>query len=487
MPTVPKKSLIFALVLILAQFYAYLYQPCELRMAQAPNPFKLTQHPHLPHPPCALQLTETHLCSFFRVLRTVIAAMRNLSQTFRLAGCGKTSYNPLMDGVFIIFTLLSALRRGTPLGRAWRIFYQLHLSIPKTSFWIALCEQANLLTHHQQPSAFFHTWLGWPRDAQILHLFAAWETAPRNHQERLLRRRLRLRLEQGQPLLASDARLLPGLEALGITNQGNLTRLGKATLGLDGFPTPIPRPPWQLTDLTLVVSSCPNWLLLWQLEAFLMPMAPFTYRIDRNRACQPGQAEKLIEILETGLRAPLPGPLRARLLGQPSLQTSTGLVLEFSDPAELRLLRRSPALRSHFERLLSPRHVLVDEKTAPRLLKLLERRGIYTGSPLPILGEGLGGEGPGEARTHLPRAALLQPLGDHQPLLGFIQQSIRQQLAFDLLYHAPNGERPEIHRITPLLIEERGGYTYVIAYSHTRRGQRTYRLDRMEVPGTVRE
>ncbi len=398
-----------------------------------------------------------------------------------------------MDGVFIIFTLLSALRRGMAANQAWHVFHQMKLSIPKTSFWLALCEQANLLTNHQHPSVFFHAWLGWPHDAQILHLFSAWESAPRNRQERLLRRRMRLRLEQGQPLRASDSRLLPGLNALGLTNHGTLTRLGKAVLGLERFPTPAPRQPWQLAGCTLAVPSQPDWSLLWQLEAFLPPIAPYTYPINKNRACQPGQAEKLVEILETGLRAPLPGGLRARLLGQPSLQTSIGLVLEFSDPAHLRQLRRSPALRGHFERILSPRHILVEAANAPRMLKLLERRGIYT---TPLLSPQFGEVQPnwgetrregGGARAHFSRLSLLQPLELGQPLIGFLQQAIRQQTAFEMLYHAPNGERPERHRITPLLIEERGGYTYIIAYSHTRRGQRTYRLDRMEVPGTRHE
>lgn len=227
---------------------------------------------------------------------------------------------------------------------------------------------------------------------------------------------------------------------------------------------------WQVEGNILQVHPPVDWKLLWQLETFVSPTAPFTYNLEDNLAGQPGQAEKLVEILETGLRAPLPGDLRARLLGQPSLQTTPGLVLEFSDPAYLRQLRRSPALRGHFERILSPRHVLVDSQTAPRLLKLLERRGIYTFSPPQIhpassdeFGEGAGvGLG---LRAHFSRSSLLQPLGPAQPLIGFIQQSIRQQTTFEMLHCAPNGERPEHHRITPLLIEERGGYTYIIAYT----------------------
>jgi len=50
------------------------------------------------------------------------------------------------------------------------------------------------------------------------------------------------------------------------------------------------------------------------------------------------------------------------------------------------------------------------------------------------------------------------------------------------LYRAP-GYPAEQRRITPLIIEQRGEQTYVIAYCQTRRAQRTFRLDRIEVPG----
>jgi predicted DNA-binding transcriptional regulator YafY len=57
------------------------------------------------------------------------------------------------------------------------------------------------------------------------------------------------------------------------------------------------------------------------------------------------------------------------------------------------------------------------------------------------------------------------------------------QQALDILYRAP-GFPAEQRRITPLSIEQRGERTYVIAYCQTRRAQRTFRLDRMEIPGT---
>jgi len=425
--------------------------------------------------------------------------MRFPSQSFWFANQLAEVYNLVMPGIFMVFSLLSTLRHGTAVAELWRVFFRIGLPLrPKTVFWLALCRQANLINHHQHPAALAQEWLTWPVNAQILHLFEAWENTPNNRQERMLRRRLRLRLAQGRSLRPSDARLLPGLDALGITNRQTLTLFGKATLGLVEFPSPAPRQTWWLDGEYLHIPHEPDWTRLWQLETFLTPCAPLTYALDApslRKASQRGDVGKLIETLQTGLGVPIPSDLRAKILGQPSLRATRGLLLEFSDPAELRQLRRSETLREYFGHVLSPCHVLVEEQNAPRLLKLLERRGIHAFAPLPlppVTGSALDKR----PRSHFSRAGLLEPLGESVPILEFIRQSIRQQMAFDMLYTAPSAhlslvgydaDRPELHRITPSLIEERGGHTYIIAYSHTRRGQRTYRLDRMDVPGTVRE
>lgn len=86
-------------------------------------------------------------------------------------------------------------------------------------------------------------------------------------------------------------------------------------------------------------------------------------------------------------------------------------------------------------------------------------------------------------RTHFPRKVLLQPVGKNVPKLEIIEKYRLWQQALDVLYRVP-GCAAEQRRITPLSIETRGEYTYVIAYCQTRRAQRTFRLDRMEVPGT---
>ena len=86
-------------------------------------------------------------------------------------------------------------------------------------------------------------------------------------------------------------------------------------------------------------------------------------------------------------------------------------------------------------------------------------------------------------RTHFPQKVLLQPVGKNVPKLEIIEKYKQWQQALDVLYRVP-GCAVEQRRITPLSIETRGEYTYVIAYCQTRRAQRTFRLDRMEVPGT---
>jgi len=387
-----------------------------------------------------------------------------------------------MNGIFVIFTLISALRRGTAPGSLWRLFRAMKLSTAKISFWLAICRQAHFLNQHLHPTACFYEWLAWQADAQILHLIQAWKGAPRNRQERLLRKRLLLRLIHEIPLRPSDSRLLVGLNALGVTHAGILTLLAKAALGLQPFPSPIPLQNWWLDNHKLHIPHNPNWVLLWKLEGFLSPLAPFTYSLNEKHlrlARQNGQAETLIETLEAGLGKTLPGELRAGILGQPSLHLSTVAVVEFSSPAELRQLRRSQTLRQHFDQILSPRHIAIPVEKTADLLKLLQRRGIYMPSQSPAP--------PPKAkkRTHFSQKGLLEPLGQPVPLRNFISQAIERQSAFEMRYHAPEAKRPELHHITPLLVEERNGYTYIIAYSHNRHAQRTYRLDRMDVPGTV--
>jgi len=76
MPTVPKKSLEFALVLILAHLNARLYRPCEPRMAQTQNPFKLVDRLRLRHTLSAFQRVGMRMFEHSCGLRMVITSGR---------------------------------------------------------------------------------------------------------------------------------------------------------------------------------------------------------------------------------------------------------------------------------------------------------------------------------------------------------------------------------------------------------------------------
>jgi hypothetical protein len=277
---------------------------------------------------------------------------------------------------------------------------------------------------------------------------------------------------------------------LGIIQEGKLTAWGRVILLGEAAPTPAPSKHWYIESDYLVVALPSDWVMLWELEKFLRPAAPGRYPLqeaDLRRAAQHGGAahgsdgweQDFTQILESGLNAPIPARLRAAILGQPAIQVSEGVILEFSKPAELQHLRRSALMRKHFEHILSPRHVSVNPQDAPRLLRLLEGRGLHARHQ-----EESGGDGQfPDRRTHFYRSPGSAPMHNGRSIPGLLEEYLRLQLALDILYHAPGCARPEPRRITPLLVEPRGEYVYVIAYCHTRRAQRTFRLDRIEVPG----
>jgi hypothetical protein len=74
MPGLPKKSLEFALLLILAHFNARLYRPCEPGMAQTQKPFKPVGNMRLLHTRSAIELVGTRKFELLLTLRTVIAS-----------------------------------------------------------------------------------------------------------------------------------------------------------------------------------------------------------------------------------------------------------------------------------------------------------------------------------------------------------------------------------------------------------------------------
>jgi hypothetical protein len=395
-----------------------------------------------------------------------------------------------LPAVYMIFTLLNAFRRGIPRQNIWQEFRRQGIALrPRLSFWLALCIEAHLLMDINAPrvtpqqcgvTGFAPQWLAMPPDAQAIHLLEAWQNAPKNREERRFRRKLLWKLQWDKTLTHKDLRSLKGLEALGLCQGAQLTAWGKRLIkGESSFPTSPPAQPWQIEGEHLVAPIPQQTSLLWDLETYLRPCQPGKYPLTRPAllpAVNQGSREDLIDILERGLKQPLPSEIRARILEQPTLQILDGAVIEFSHSADLEALRRNPNLRLHFERVLSPRHVFLSAKDAPAVLRLLARRGIQLVShqePPPVQ----------RKRTHFYRTPTPIPKGRQVPILQLLERHIQLQQALDILYRAP-GYQTEKRRITPLLIEQRGEYTYIQAYCQNRRANRTFRLDRMEIPGT---
>lgn len=68
-----------------------------------------------------------------------------------------------------------------------------------------------------------------------------------------------------------------------------------------------------------------------------------------------------------------------------------------------------------------------------------------------------------------------------EELIAAIQGAIDREESIDVLYKASGKHAPEYRHLTPLIVEPRGERYYLIAYCHTRRANRTFRLDRLKL------
>jgi hypothetical protein len=387
----------------------------------------------------------------------------------------------ILPPLYVIFTLIGALRRGVERKNIWREFLRQGIPLrPRLSFWVSLCREAGLLDGEKELTVTRQArqWLNKTSDQQAFHLLDAWQNAPKNLKVRQFRRKVIWKLKYGLILTPKDRGSLNGLEALGMVQGGQLTRWGKYFIKGEGkLPTPLLLRPCHIKDKYFIAQLPDHIALLWELEMHLRPASPGYYPLAcRALSFYSTDPEQLIMLLEQGLQDKIPGQTRALILNQPSIRISDGIVIEFSSPAELKELRRQPALRKYMEDFLSPQRVLVSKDKAGLLLKMLNRRGMYID------------EGPDEKktrrkRTHFSQKAILQPVGKTLPKLDLLQKYLSLQQAIDILYRAP-GYPAEQRRITPLSIEQRGEHTYVVAFCQSRRAQRLFRLDRMEIPGT---
>lgn len=388
----------------------------------------------------------------------------------------------LYPAIHIIFTLLNAIRRGIAKDSIWREFRRQRIALkPRLAFWLAICKQAKLLDETEgqlRVTRQARQWLNRTAQEQTVHLLEAWQNAPKNPEVRQFRKKLLWKLKYNKPLTAKDRKSTNGLKALGLYGEEKLTRWGEYFIKEAGtLPTPKPTPPCTIQEENFIAPLSGPLDLLWQIEQHLRPSAPCKYPLTK-KALQfhHGDPHELITLLERGMKAEIPSNTKAAILQQPSIRITEGIVLEFSSPAELAQLRRQPVIRKYIEEFLSSQRILVSNQKAKSLFKMLSRRGVYVhrNEEQPEVSR---------KRTHFPQNAILQPVGKSVPKLVIIEKYKQLGQALEILYRTP-GYPAEKRRITPLIIETRGEQTYVIAYCQTRRGQRTFRLDRMEVPGT---
>lgn len=387
-----------------------------------------------------------------------------------------------LPAVYLIFTLAQAVRRGIPRKNIWREFRRQHIaSQPRLIFWVTLCKQLGILKivkSELRLTSYAHAWLNKKTDQQTIDLIEAWQNAPKNIKARQFRKKLLWKLKYNKPLTHKDKNATQGLDALGLTKDNALNQWGKIFIQNDGkLPTTPPhtQPCW-LNQTTFNAPLHLHIDLLWRLETHLRPSRPGQYPLNK-RTLRNSDPQTLITLLEEGLQHQLPEHIKALILGQPSIKVSEGIVLEFSSPAEMAQLRRQPVLRKYIQEFLSPQTVLVSKQDEKALYKLLHRRGAHLQQheDLPPVQK--------KKRTHFYQKTILQPVGKSVSKLILIEKYKQLQQALDIVYRTP-GYNPEQRRITPLAIEQRGEHTYIIAHCQTRRGQRTFRLDRMEIPGT---
>ena len=97
----------------------------------------------------------------------------------------------ILPALYIIFTLLNAVRRGIPRQNIWREFRRQKVALkPRLSFWLAVCKQAGLIDDYTRSSpadenrlrvkSYASQWLDKPSNEQTIHLIEAWQNAPQN-------------------------------------------------------------------------------------------------------------------------------------------------------------------------------------------------------------------------------------------------------------------------------------------------------------------
>jgi hypothetical protein len=301
---------------------------------------------------------------------------------------------------------------------------------------------------------------------------------------------------------------------------------------LEGDTLRVPYPPdWGLVWTLEKHLTCSGWD---ENDRLVYPLTGQALRAAAGR----GPAGSLPAVLKRGL-GELPPDLPQRLAATASARALPGPVVEFSDPGEIRELRVAGLVRSGIAQMISPRHLHLEPLKARRTLSRLARRGVIPpedalrqqvitergGKPvlltdseraLLIAALYLAGQAdptlappPGllsklttgisaqissaaadqarqaldklQGRWNLPSDTAMDDLPPPPPEIvrQRLEAAIARKESLDVLYQPAGRKTSELRRISPFLLEQRGRRWYVLAYCHLRRGNRTFRLDRM--------
>jgi hypothetical protein len=301
---------------------------------------------------------------------------------------------------------------------------------------------------------------------------------------------------------------------------------------------------WELEKYLDFITSTVQDIVSGADESIQYFLNPPTLRLAAQRGAL-DSSPTLPRILECGLAEPLPVKLLHQLAKEPTIRLIPGFVLEFSHPEELKRLRQFPGLRRHLDHLLSPRHVVLDPYHSPQIFQRLHQKGLLSERDLDsvrsieqpgicpprlntnptrlarseqayllslvLLVEGLqklavpppgllnklteGMSASLQAAAACQAAKTLNqihpqpawqpdgssPAAPPEALIWMIQSSIDRCESVDVSYQSSGQHTPEIRHLTPLLLEPRGERYFLIAYCHTRRANRTFRLDRLKL------
>jgi hypothetical protein len=121
--------------------------------------------------------------------------------------------------LYVIFTLLNAIRRGIPRKNIWREFRRQGIALkPRLAFWIPLCKQAGLIKETDRQlriASHARARLNKTPEEQTIALIEAWQNSPKNKKARQFRKKLLWKLQFDKPLTVKDIAALNGLDAPG--------------------------------------------------------------------------------------------------------------------------------------------------------------------------------------------------------------------------------------------------------------------------------